>query len=88
MTQLEMTTSKVASRNGSLHEFHDRDACVGGMATSEANHFGCHVDADDTPPVADLDGRGEAVEAGTATQVQHPLAGRETGRPTLFICFT
>lgn len=41
-----------------LQEVHDRDTSVGSVATGKANHFGRHVDADDAPSPADLDGRG------------------------------
>ncbi len=84
MTQLERTTSTVASATGSRSISPRRKSTfvafsVSAFARALRDHRRGHVDADDAPGWADLLRREEAVEPAAAAEVEDGLAGPQGG---------
>ena len=84
MTQLEMTTSTLASGSGSvldvaLEELGVGGAGLGGVAAGELEHLVGHVEPDRAPGGADAAGGDEDVGAGARAEVEHGFALVQVG---------
>jgi hypothetical protein len=84
ITQLEMTTSTLASGRGdvlevAVDELDVVDAGLGGVGSGEVEHLVGHVEADGPASGGDAAGGDQDVGAGAGAEVEDRLAGVEVG---------